>query len=57
MRNENAPGRRAEGVVCLLAGDTDASTTTPLRHQLLSRLGVPFSRRDLIAGLAWEASR
>lgn len=39
-RKQNAPGRKAEGVVCLLAGDTDVYATSEARFQHLGRLGI-----------------
>jgi hypothetical protein len=38
MRKENAPGREAEGVECLLAGDIDAHSTKSLNLQQLPPL-------------------
>lgn len=52
MQKRNAPGPKAEGVECQLAGDIDADSTNRIRVQFLARLGVPLHRAGLIAGLA-----
>ena len=49
----NAPGREAEGVECLRAGDFDAYATDTLRLQYLRRRGIPFNRAGLVASLVF----
>lgn len=48
-KKQNAPGHKAEGAVCLLAGDTDVYGTSEARVQYLGRLGIvgayPILRR------------
>lgn len=57
-QKRNAPAlAKREGVECLLGGDIDANTTTATRVQFLSRLGLPFHRAGLIAGLAFGEAR
>lgn len=54
----NAPGpKKAEGVKCLLAGDTDAFITERLRLQHLAGLGFPRHRAALIAPMAYGEGR
>lgn len=54
MAKKNAPGPKAEGVVCLHSpADTDAYSTAAARCQYFQRLGIPFHRVDLIAGLCF----
>lgn len=48
---QNAPGPRAEGVVCLLPCDIDAYSTNRARVQFLSRRGFPPIRAALLAPL------
>jgi hypothetical protein len=50
---QNAPGPRAEGVVCLLAGNTDAHSTDRVRVQYLAQPGIPHIRAGLLAPLAF----
>jgi hypothetical protein len=57
MKKRNAPGREAEGVVCLLAGDTDAYNTDLHRAQFLRRIGLPFHRASIVAPLAFGEAR
>lgn len=52
-RKRNAPSRKAEGVECLLAGDTDVYTTTRARVQYLTRYGLPSSLAAAIAPMAF----
>ena len=53
MKKRNAPGRRTEGVECLLAGDIDAYTAeAPALQHIRSRLPI-LSRHvglDRLAG-------
>jgi hypothetical protein len=52
MRERKAPAPpRSEGIVCLLGGDSDASTTYSVRAQFLARFGVSTKRLGLIASL------
>lgn len=58
LRKENAPGHKAEGVVCLHSrADDDVYNITALRCQHLRRLGVHPNRSPLIAGLAFGEAR
>ena len=50
---QNAPGPRAEGVVCKLAGYTDVYSTDRARVQYLSRRGLSFIQAGVIATLAF----
>ena len=53
----NAPGRKAEGVVCLLGGDTQThSMIEAARHQYLARFGLSFNRAAVIAPHAFGES-
>jgi hypothetical protein len=52
-KKRNAPGFKAEGVVCLLGGDTDAYSTTEVRVQYLTRCGLPPHRATAIASLCF----
>ena len=54
---QNAPGHKAEGVVCQLGGYTDAHSTTRFQLQHLAALGIPFHRAALIAPLAFGEGR
>lgn len=53
MAKKNAPGREAEGGSCLLAGDSEAHSTTALRAQFLTRCGLSSYRALIIAPLAF----
>jgi hypothetical protein len=50
MEKQNAPGREAEGVECLLAGDFDAYSTAALRAQVLA--ASYHVRPEMVAMLA-----
>lgn len=54
MPKQNAPGRKAEGAMCLLADDTGAYSTAQARVQYLAgRLALPIHRAALIAPMAF----
>lgn len=54
MEKRNAPGRKAEGAVCLHSrADADANTIAAIRIQRLTRFGIPYRRAGLIAGFAF----
>jgi len=58
MERQNAPGREAEGAVCLHSrADTDANTIAAIRIQRLTRFGIPYRRANLIAGLCFGEVR
>lgn len=52
-RMRNAPGHKAEGVVCKLGGYIDAYNTPNVQVQHLIKLGVPFTRAATIASLCF----
>lgn len=49
----NAPARKGEGAVCLLAGDTSVYATEVLRVQHLNRFGIPSTRAAILAPFAF----
>ena len=51
---KNAPARQGQSVFVLLPGNNDALITTAIRAQFLTRRGVPETRANLIAGLAFR---
>jgi precorrin-4 methylase len=55
-QNATAPAR-SNGVVCLLAGDTDAYTATRAQVQHLVALGLPSNRAAIIAPLCFGEAR
>lgn len=52
-RKRNAPGPKAEGVVCQLAGDTDVYATEVVRLQRLLKAGISANLAQIISPLAF----
>lgn len=56
-RKRNAPGHKAEGVVCKLGGYIDAYNTTDVRVQYLTRFGIPLTCVSTVAALCFGEGR
>jgi len=57
MPNQNDPARKGEAVECRLDRDIHSLTTAAVRHQHLSRFGIPPEIAALVASLAFGEPR